>query len=598
MRQFVTRDQVQGRRAPIAAIPPAGQLATSSNQSGGWRRELDAWSRRHSDLLAAAVAALGFLCRAGLAHATFFNPDEAWHFSVANQDSLGQAYQASLTLFHPPFLILVLYFWRSLGTSDLTLRLPCVIAGAVFCWLYYKWLKIILGQTVAWIGLLLVTFLPTMIGLSADLRQYPLMLMFSAAGAYLLERAFARNSPGMMLLSSGSLLLAMLSHYSGFLFAASLGTYAIFRMFARRPSTGVVVAWTAGQVAGLGLAWFLYTTHIKRLAAGYPGAQNLRHVADWYLPQFYYHPERDHLLPFLFRGTFGVFRFAFAWVVMGHIATLLFVAGVILLMRRQSPSADVRLTRLTAILLLCPFLLNCATVAAGLYPYGRTRQCVFLAMFGIAGVSVALTGIAKQKFGSALAMAITLVILCHLFGTQPSRDDLPLADRRREHMDQAVQFIRRQVSPADVIYVNKSTEFQLAHYLCEQKPVVVDRSVAGFESFQCNGLRVVSGVVMPDTLSYKWQEMASAYSLRPATKVWVVEGGWTSGFAETLRDRFREFSDIEIHSFGHYLEIFSLTVEQPESGKVSHLGNVTGSGLPPSPIRFDHLLGVLPRGLG
>ena len=151
-----------------------------------------------------------------------------------------------------------------------------------------------------------MTFLPTMIGLSADLRQYPLMLMFSSAGANLLERAFARNS-GMMLLSSGSLRLAMLSHHSGFLFAASLGIYAIFRMFARRPSTGVAVAWTAGQVAGLGLAWFLYTRHIKRLAAGYPGAQNLRHVADWYLPQFYYHPEQDHWLPFLFLATFGVF---------------------------------------------------------------------------------------------------------------------------------------------------------------------------------------------------------------------------------------------------------------------------------------------------
>ena len=272
VRQFVTRDQVQGWRAPITAIPPAGQLATSADQSGNWRRELDAWSR-HSDLLAAAIAAIGFLCRAWLAHATFFNPDEAWHFSVANQDSLRQAYQASLTLFHPPFLVLglYLYLWRSLGTSDLMLRLPCVIAGAIFCWLYYKWLKIILGQTVAWVGLLLVTFLPTMIELSADLRQYPLMLMFSAAGAYLVERAFARNSSGMMLLSSGSLLLAMLSHYSGFLFAASLGIYAIFRRFCstavhgrsgrmdrragRRAWTRLVPLHNTPQKAGCRVSW-------------------------------------------------------------------------------------------------------------------------------------------------------------------------------------------------------------------------------------------------------------------------------------------------------------------------------------------------------
>ena len=88
VRQFVTRDQVQGRRAPVTAIPRVGQFATSSHQGRSWRRDLDAWSHRHSDLLAAAVAAVGFLCRAWLAHATFFNPDEAWHFSVANQDSI------------------------------------------------------------------------------------------------------------------------------------------------------------------------------------------------------------------------------------------------------------------------------------------------------------------------------------------------------------------------------------------------------------------------------------------------------------------------------------------------------------------------------
>src|ERR1700730_3571540 len=94
--------KLQGRRAPISAIPPAGQLATSSNQSGSWRRELDAWSRRHSDMLTGVVAAVGVLCRAWLGHATFFKPDEAWRSCVANQDSLRPAYPASLTLFHPP----------------------------------------------------------------------------------------------------------------------------------------------------------------------------------------------------------------------------------------------------------------------------------------------------------------------------------------------------------------------------------------------------------------------------------------------------------------------------------------------------------------
>lgn len=513
------------------------------------------------------IVALGFLWRAWLAHATFFNPDEAWHFSAANQDSLHHAYEASLALFHPPLLIFLLYFWRTLGTSDLVLRLPCVAAGAVFCWFCYKWLKSIFGQTVAWVGLLLVTFLPTSIALSADLRQYPFMLMFSAAAGYFLERALAKNSASVMLLSSACLLLAMLAHYSGFLVAASLGVYAILRMFTQPNSARVIATWSAAQIAGVALAWFLYDTQIAKLGAGSWGAQPLNRIADWYLPQFYYHAEREHLLPFLFRGTFGVFRFQFGWVVIGHIATVLFFAGVVLILSHRSPPESLPANRLAGMLLLCPFILNCIAVAAGLYPYGRTRHCIFLAMFGIAGVSVALTRIAKHRTGPALVLAISTVILCQAFGTQPWRDMLPLADRRREHMDQALEFIRREVSPADVIYLNKATELQVSHYLCEQKPVVLDRSAPGFESFRCNGIRVVStfpndDAVMPDTFSDKWKAMARVYGLKPGSKVWVIEGGWISGFAERLRDRFPEFADLEIHSFGRYLEIFRLTVGQ------------------------------------
>ena len=132
-------------------------------------------------------------------------------------------------------------------------------------------------------------------------------------------------------------------------------------------------------------------------------------------------------------------------------------------------------------------------------------------------------------------------------------------------MDQALAFIGREVSPQDVIYVNKSTEFQIAHYLCDQKPVVFDRSVAGFESFQCHGFRVIStfpndDAILLETFPSKWREMAHAYGLNPGSKVWVVQGGWTRALAESLRARFPELPDLEAHSFGQYLEIFHVTV--------------------------------------
>jgi hypothetical protein len=545
--------------------PLVSEPATVRDGSASRRRDFESTLNQYSDWFAALVVAVGFGCRAWLAHATYFNVDEAWHYSVANQDSFLHAYRASLTLYHPPLLVLVLYFWRALGTSNLVLRLPSVIAGTVFCWVYYKWLSNILGRTVAWIGLLLVTFLPTLIAISADLRQYAFLLMFLAGAALFLERALATNSAATILLSSGCLLFAMLSHYSAFLFAASIGVYAIFRMFTQRVSPAVIAAWVSGQAVGLGLAGFLYVTQIARLGVGSGGGQAAHRYADWYLSQFYYHSANDRLLPLLFRGTFGFFRFVFGWVVVGHIATLLFVAAIVLLLRYKAPPAEKPPAQLVGLLLLLPFVLNWVAVAAGFYPYGRTRQCIFLAIFAVGGVSFALARIAKQRIGMALALAAGIVVVCQIFGTPAGRDMLPLADQRHEHMDQALAFIRREVSQEDVIYVNKSTEFQIAHYLCDQKRVVFDRSVAGFESFRCQGLRVIStfpndDAILLETFPSKWREMAHAYGLNPGSKVWVVQGGWTRALAESLRARFPELLDLEAHSFGQYLEIFHVTV--------------------------------------
>ena len=94
--------------------PPSVELAPSTGGLRGGYERLAARVREHPDLIAAALVGLGFCWRVWLAQATFFNTDEAWHYSVANQDSLLAAYKASLTLAHPPLMVFVLYFWLSL----------------------------------------------------------------------------------------------------------------------------------------------------------------------------------------------------------------------------------------------------------------------------------------------------------------------------------------------------------------------------------------------------------------------------------------------------------------------------------------------------
>src|SRR6202161_1943735 len=200
------------------------------------------WFEAHSILSVLLILPAVFLVRLRAASGTFLNPDEALHYLLANQSSCLLAYRASLTNAHPPLLTLVLYFWRGVGNSEFVLRLPSVIAGTAFCWIFFKWLARILGRVTGFIGLILVCFLPPLVALAAEVRQYALLLFFLAATAYLLECALAENSAGMMLLSAISLYLALLSHYSAILFAAAIGVYSLLRIIAR-PSDKITSAW-------------------------------------------------------------------------------------------------------------------------------------------------------------------------------------------------------------------------------------------------------------------------------------------------------------------------------------------------------------------
>ena len=523
-----------------------------------WSVGLLARIRVHPDLIAGLIVGLGFVWRVERAQATFFNTDEAWHYALANQNSLAAAYKASLTISHPPLLVLLLYYWRHLGTSNLMLRLPSVIAGTLLCYAVYQWLSRVFGRRVGWLGLLFTALLPPMIALSAELRQYTLMMLLAVCSAWLVEEALARNSVGRMIGSCVCLYLAMLAHYSAFLFAGALGIYCVARLLRQCPRAAVVLTWAAGQIVGVGLAGFLYVTQISKLGHVYTGAQPLHNYADWYLSEWYFHPGRDRLMPFLYRGTLGIFRFTFGQTAVGQIAAVLFIAGVLLLVFKR-PSSKRLSSRSTAVLLLLPFVLNGAAVVAGLYPFGRTRHCVYLALFAIAGVSAALSILSAERAAIACLLALGIIVACHAFGTLQGRDMIPVAEQRHEHMDQAIQFIRKEVSPEDVILTDKATGFQLKFYLCDKQPVDAVESANGYESFECSGLRVVStgpddGALTSDAV--RSHSLSQDYG--SARSLWVVQGGWARGLGEALRSRFPAFSNLQVHCFGRYLEVFQL----------------------------------------
>ena len=129
--------------------------------------------------------------------------------------------------------------------------------GTIFCWIFFRWLTRLLGPTVGWVGFILVGLLPVFVELSAEVRQYPLLLCFMMAAAYMLELAlgeeFRRKDGGFFFF----LYLAMLTHFSAILFAGAVGAYSLWRLVSDLPSRRIAAIWIVGQAGALGLFVFL-----------------------------------------------------------------------------------------------------------------------------------------------------------------------------------------------------------------------------------------------------------------------------------------------------------------------------------------------------
>jgi 4-amino-4-deoxy-L-arabinose transferase-like glycosyltransferase len=528
----------------------------------------DEWFESRATLAAALITLLGLLARLWAAHGIFLNPDEALHFRLANQTSLALAYQASLTAAHPPLLILLLYFWRAFGTSELWLRLPSVLAGAVFCWMFYKWLSKAAGRLAGLIGLFFVAFLPPIIQIAAELRQYSLLLAFLVSALYFLDDAFTQTSTSRMAAFALCLYLAMLFHYSAFWFAAALGIYALYRIFTERPPASLIAAWALGQLGGLALAAFLYKTHLSKLRADNSATQLQGLINEYYLRRSFFDRAHDNPILFLVGHTFGVFQYFFGLLAVGDVMAVLFVVAVVLLLRGRGFAESRASSRRLGLFLLLPFAIAGIASLAHVYPYGGTRHIAFLIIPAVAGVSVALACLASGRWDRALTIAALVIVVCVAFG-KPRQPRMNRADQSRKNMAQAMDFVRKNIDPSALIFTDYQSDLILGHYLCRQRPISFDPAPANYEQFSCEGYRVASTdyktawMLWGDNFPNEWQRVVQSYGLKPGDTVWVVQMGWGIFLPEDLRKHFAEFRDLHFESFGNNIKIFKMTVGQP-----------------------------------
>jgi len=247
----------------------------------------------------------------------------------------------------------------------------------------------------------------------------------------MLELALSENSTGKMVAFFCFLYLAMLTHFSALLFAGAVGAYSLWRLVSDHPSRRIAVIWIAGQAGALGLFAFLYRLQISKLK-GSASAQHMQVL----LANSYFHWGHDHLFGFLFARTFGVLQYTFGQLAVGDITGLLFVAGVVLLLTgkdahgKDVPGRPGPSSRQLGLFLLLPFVINAVAAIVGLYPYGGTRHSAFLVPFAVAGVSLAIAKLTRQRLVPALGVVVLIVGVCQVFGA-PHRPYMRREDQRQ-----------------------------------------------------------------------------------------------------------------------------------------------------------------------
>ncbi|HEV2697946.1 MAG TPA: glycosyltransferase family 39 protein, partial [Terriglobales bacterium] len=482
---------------------------------------------------------LGFALRFWNAAYRFLNADEALHFLLSMQSSAAAAYRASFTTVHPPLLIVFLHYWGMLGRSELFLRLPSVIAGTGLCWVMFCWLKRVTNRLTALIALALLLFSPALIQLSAEVRQYAFLLLFCATSLYFFDRAIEDDSASTMALSLCSLYLAMLTHYSSLIFALTLGIYSLLRIFAVRPRIRVISLWLAGQVGALALIAFLFVTHVTKVQArhamqGLVGSYLRRSVLQ----------AGENPLGFVGRACLRLFHYFFSQGAVGAVALVLFICGIVLLVRDHGRrSLRLPSQRQLAFLLTFPLVVNCVLALFRAYPFGGTRHDSYLAIFVVPGIAITLSRWRPRKQWWKPLVIGAVLALCNLFPS-PQGEYIRVHDQSRKLMAQAVASLH-SLAPGSTVFTDDQGGLLLSYYACDSKVVQIEQKpFQPLFSAPCGDNTVISldpkrWTFKADTFQETLLSAQHTFNLSPGAPLWFFQAGWFIDKEEPLRDELK-----------------------------------------------------------
>jgi hypothetical protein len=242
---------------------------------------------------------------------------------------------------------------------------------------------------------------------------------------------------------------------------------------------------------------FLYNSHLARLGVGDSRTAMQGWMSESYLQRSYFDPAHDNPVMFVVGHSFGVFQYFFGQLAVGIAVGFVFLVGVALLLRGKGLSAEVETgndrasSRRLGIFLLFSFAIAAGTSLVHVYPYGGTRHIAFLIIPGVTGVSVTIACVASKKWARGVTIALLVIVACIAFG-KPRQPRMERADQSRAHMADAINFIRENIKPSELIFTDYQSDLILGHYLCQPRPISLEVTPADFEQFSCGGHQIVA----------------------------------------------------------------------------------------------------------
>lgn len=532
------------------STPSATEIRSGSRQSNPF-------------LFPLCLTALGLLARLAWAHSLFLNADEALHYLLSTQPSLALTYKATLTTAHPPLLILLLHYWSWVGTSEFVLRLPSVLAGNAFCWMMFLWLGKVADRDTALIALSLLLFSPALIYVSAEIRQYALLLFFCGCCLYFLERALQENRAEWMLLSFLALCLALSTHYSALIFAFATGVYTLFRFRPARMSVSPFTVWVVGELTALGLVAFYWKTQVIPLK--HSGLTQW--LADSYLRGSVFHPGEDRVLPFILKTNIRVFHYLFSQGAVGVLGLILFLLGTVLLFRNKGSEAYTHkpTQRQLGWLLLLPFVVNCAAAVAGAYPYGGTRHNCYLAVFAMPAVAIAIARWRPSHAWWKPAALVIALAICN-FTVLPSGAYMRPRNQRVALMRETMDFVTQSVPKGSLIVTDFEGRLLLDYYMCHSF-IPVQPPLQSFYKAGCGSYELIfqdprRWIFRAPTFPADMQTLRRMYGFGPDKKAWLFQAGFVVDQEPELHTLLqRDYGCTQPHQFGENIFVCEIQLD-------------------------------------